>query len=213
VSGGSRTILPDEKQTLRATLIAARARLPPDERLSRARRIALRLDALPDFASARTLALYVALGAEVPTEPILERALARGARVVLPRIAPGARVLSFAACAPSELVVGSAGAREPPAACAEVPGDELDLVVVPGVAFAEDGARLGRGGGYYDATLAAFPRARRVGVAFEPQLVPALPREGHDVHLDLVVTEERVLSFMRSSSLTPGAPPGDVTGP
>jgi 5-formyltetrahydrofolate cyclo-ligase len=213
VSGASRTTHPDEKGALRAALIAARAKLAPEERLARARRIAARLDALPEFASARTVALYVALGAEVPSEPVLERALARGVRVVLPRVAPGTRVLSFAACPPSELVLGAAGAREPPAACAEVPGDEIDLFVVPGVAFGEDGGRLGRGGGYYDATLAAFPRARRVGVAYEPQIVPALPREGHDARVDLVVTEERVRSFVRSSSLTPGAPPGDVTGP
>jgi 5-formyltetrahydrofolate cyclo-ligase len=86
-----------------------------------------------------------------------------------------------------------------------VPPSEIDCVVVPGVAFSPEGWRLGRGGGYYDATLAALPRALRVGVAFEVQLVPTVPREPHDVALDAVVTESRLLTFERPR---PAAPPG-----
>jgi 5-formyltetrahydrofolate cyclo-ligase len=84
--------------------------------------------------------------------------------------------------------------------------DELDLVVVPGVAFDAEGRRLGRGGGYYDATLALLPRgAARLGVAFEIQVVPAVPEEPHDVRLDGVVTEARVL-FPLTPSPASGIP-------
>lgn len=203
----------DAKRALRSTLLAARAQLTPDERLARARRLAARLDELPELARARTVALYVSLGAEVPSQPLLDRVAARGARVVLPRIVPGTCVLSFAWCEASELVRGPAGTSEPPPSAAEVSGGEIDVFVVPGVAFAEDGARLGRGGGYYDATLAAFPRAARVGVAFDLQVVPELPLERHDVLLDALVTEARALRFARSSSLTRGPAAGDVTDP
>jgi 5-formyltetrahydrofolate cyclo-ligase len=202
----------DAKRALRSSLLAARARLAPEERLRRAERISERLAELPALRGAGTVALYAALGAEVPSDPLLARVTALGARVVLPRIA-AARLLSFAACAPGELVPGRSGAREPPPSAREVPGAEIDVFVVPGVAFAEDGARLGRGGGFYDATLVAFPRAVRVGVGFDLQLVPELPRESHDVLMDAIVTEERVLRLVRSSSLTPGRRAGDVTEP
>jgi 5-formyltetrahydrofolate cyclo-ligase len=86
---------------------------------------------------------------------------------------------------------------EPPAGAPEVALDEIDCVVMPGVAFSEDGLRLGRGGGYYDATLERMPRAARVGLAFEAQIVPTLPREAHDAPLDAVVTETRTLLFPR----------------
>jgi 5-formyltetrahydrofolate cyclo-ligase len=108
-------------------------------------------------------------------------------------------VLVFARAEPRELEPGPFGALEPPAGAREVPLDEIDCVVLPGVAFSEDGHRLGRGGGYYDATLARMARAARVGVAFDAQLVPTLPREPHDAALDAIVTEARLLLFPRES--------------
>jgi 5-formyltetrahydrofolate cyclo-ligase len=76
--------------------------------------------------------------------------------------------------------------------------EELDAVMMPGVAFSVDGLRLGRGGGYYDATLKRVPlRALRIGLGFDVQVVPSLPREPHDVPLDLLVTEARALRFTR----------------
>jgi 5-formyltetrahydrofolate cyclo-ligase len=95
--------------------------------------------------------------------------------------------------------LGPLGALEPPAGAPEVARDAIECVLVPGIAFSPDGHRLGRGGGYYDATLAAMPRAARVGVAFDLQLVAALPAEAHDARLDALVTEARVLLFRRES--------------
>jgi 5-formyltetrahydrofolate cyclo-ligase len=102
--------------------------------------------------------------------------------------------MEFAACAPGEMVPGPIGAPEPPTWARSVPAESIDLFLVPGLAFDAAGGRLGRGGGHYDATLAAMPlRAPRIGLAFEAQIVPEVPREAHDVALDAVVTEDRVL--------------------
>lgn len=139
--------------------------------------------------------LYAPLGTEVDALEIARRALARGVSVAFPRAVPGERRLSFARCAPEELVRGPFGAAEPPVGAPEIPSEEVGCVVVPGVAFSQDGLRLGRGGGHYDATLGAMPRAARVGVAYEAQLVPELPREPHDAPLDALVTEARTLVF------------------
>ncbi len=189
----------ETKRALRAELSARRARLGADERAAHAEAIAARIDGLPAFRDAGTIALYAAMGAEVDATRLTGAALVRGVRVVFPRAVPGSRRLAFAVCDPADLVRGPFGAAEPPPGAPEVDLAEIGCVVLPGVAFSLDGLRLGRGGGHYDATLAAMPAAARVGVSFEAQLVPALPREPHDARLDAVVTEARTLLFPRES--------------
>jgi 5-formyltetrahydrofolate cyclo-ligase len=187
----------DAKRALRAELIASRARLSIEERARRSLAVAERLAALPLFRDARVVALYAPLGTEVDSTEMARAVLARGGEVAYPRTVPGERRLVFARCDRAELVKGPLGAGEPPPDAREVPLDALGCVVTPGVAFSEDGVRLGRGGGYYDATLRLAPRVPRVGVAFDVQLVAALPREPHDAQLDAIVTESRTLRFDR----------------
>jgi len=186
--------LPDEKRELRQRLLAERARLPAADRAAAALGAAERLASLPAWAAARTVALYAPVGAELDTAEIARRARAAGKRLAWPRLGPGAQAMEFAACEPEQLVAGPFGTREPPSGIPALPPGELHLVLVPGVAFDAAGRRLGRGRGHYDATLAALPGATaRVGLAFESQLVPAVPVEPHDARLDALVTERRVL--------------------
>jgi len=197
-AGGSFHLTPmsleDEKRRLRERLLAERARLPEARRASLSAAVADRLEGLPAWAAARTVALYAPMGAEVDTDAIARRAAAAGKRIAWPRLAPMARALQFAACSPGELVAGPLSTREPPAGAPSVSADEIDLVVVPGVAFDAGGRRLGRGRGHYDATLAALPHAAaRVGVAFEIQVVPSVPAGPTDAAVDAVVTERRVV--------------------
>ncbi len=196
---GSLNSASDAKRALRSELIAVRARLTQDERHDKSKAIADRLDGVAAFRDAFVVALYAPLGTEVDSGEIARRALARGVRVLYPRVVPGERRLAFARCAPGDLVRGALGVAEPPAEVPEVDVEDIACVVLPGVAFSQDGLRLGRGGGYYDATLERMPRAARVGVGYDVQLVPKLPREVHDASLDAVVTESRVLVFPRES--------------
>ncbi len=190
----------EAKRALRSELIARRARLAPEARAERSRAIAERIGEVRAFRDAQVVALYAALGTEVDPAEIARRAMARGVRVAFPRVvAHGERKLAFAMCAPVDLVRGPLGAAEPPASAPPVDPRELGCIVMPGVAFSEDGLRLGRGGGYYDATLPALDAVPRVGLAFDVQIVPTLPREPHDAPMDAVVTETRVLSFRRDS--------------
>ncbi len=185
----------ERKRALRSTLIAERARLSPEEREQRSRRIAERAAKLEAVTAARVLALYAPLGTEADA---LELARLLGpARTVYPRSVPGSRRLVFARCAPRDLVRGPLGAREPPSDAELVEPASIQCVVLPGIGFSEGGYRLGRGGGYYDATLREMPGARRVALAFDVQLLPEIPFEAHDVRLDFVVTETRTLTFPR----------------
>jgi 5-formyltetrahydrofolate cyclo-ligase len=175
-------------------MLAARRTLPPEERAAASRAIAERLGSLPAWTGARTVALYAAMGAEVETAELVRRALSEGKRVVWPRLASPGPAMEFAACPAAGLVTGATRALEPPSSAQTVPGREVDLIAVPGIAFDASGARLGRGRGHYDATLSRLPRgAFRAGLAFETQVVAAVPCEPHDERLDVVVTEARVL--------------------
>lgn len=195
---GDRISIGEEKRALRTELIALRARLSQDDRHEKSLAISARLEDVPAFRAARTVALYAPLGTEVDSADVARRLSARGARVVYPRSLVSERRLVFSRCEPEDLVRGPLGAREPPEGLPAVDPGEIDCVVMPGVAFSLEGLRLGRGGGYYDVTLRSLPRAARVGVAFDLQVVPAVPREPHDAPLDAVVTEARVLLFPRA---------------
>jgi len=185
------------KRELRSELIAARARLGAAERQAASRAITARLAALEPFRTAETVALYAPLGTEVDATPMAHAVLARGGRVVFPRSVPGQRSMAFCACAPEALVRGPFGAGEPPPGAREVALSEIACFVIPGIGFSRDGLRLGRGGGHYDVTLKQALAAFRVGVAFDLQLRPELPREPHDVALDAIVTEHDTLLIPR----------------
>jgi 5-formyltetrahydrofolate cyclo-ligase len=188
-------------------MLALRSGLPEAFRAAASRDVAARLAALPAWERAGTIALHAALGAEVGTDEIARRAAAAGKRIAWPRLAAGGRAMEFAACGAAELVPGPSRALEPPASAPALPPEAIDLAVVPGVAFDDRGGRLGRGRGHYDATLALLrPGAARVGIAFDVQVVPAVPGEPHDVALDAVVTEKRVVGPMAAGTGAGDAP-------
>lgn len=183
-----------EKERLRALVVAARRAIPEADREARSRAVALRVAALPAFARARVVALYAPMGAEVDTAELVR--LAAGKTLVWPRLVEGTRRLDFAACRPPALVAGPFSTRQPPPDAPAVPFERIDLVCVPGVAFDASLRRLGRGGGYYDATLPAFGGwTLRVGLAFEAQVVPEVPAEPGDAPVDVLATESRLLGL------------------
>ncbi len=179
------------KATLREELAAKRKALTPEMIDSRGLKVQARFLATHYYAKARTVALYAPIRGEVPTRDILTAALADGKVVCYPLSHVHGRILSFRAISSEgQLEPGRLGVREPTNASELIPVEEIDLFVVPGLGFSREGARLGRGGGYYDATLkAAAARSRRVGLAFSEQLLGTLPTQPEDVAMDLVVTE------------------------
>jgi len=162
------------------------------ERVEGSARIAARLDqeALAGINPGGVVGLYAAKGSEVETAGIDAAARARGLRVAYPRVAEGDRVLDFCEVLLEELVVGRFGLREPPPGAPVIGVEDIAMFVVPGLAFDRRGGRLGWGHGHYDATLArGRAEARRVGVAFECQIVELIESEPHDAPMHLIVTE------------------------
>ncbi|HZH03793.1 MAG TPA: 5-formyltetrahydrofolate cyclo-ligase, partial [Myxococcaceae bacterium] len=179
------------KAALRQELTTRRKALPADSIDGRGLKVQSRFLATQYYHGAKTVALYAPIRGEVPTRDILVAAIADGKVVCYPLSHVRGRILSFRAItSEEELEPGRLGVREPTHAAELVSVEQIDLFVVPGLGFTRDGKRLGRGGGYYDATLqAGSPRSRRVGLGFNEQVVDWVPTDTEDVDMDLVVTE------------------------
>lgn len=186
---------PATKSAIRQLGQVARRQQP--EKLAASRRIFERLVALPGFGDRRTILFYLDARDEVRTQFALADQLARPVRVVIPWCTPARELALFWLRDLSELSPGAFGILEPRSElrllsdrC--IQPSEVDLVLVPGVAFDESGGRLGHGQGYYDKLLAGVrPQCHRVGLAFESQIVPHVPREPHDIPMHDILTERR----------------------
>ena len=156
--------------------------------------IIARLASLDEYRRADTIHCYAsALPGEVRTDPLITRSLSDRKGVICPRVRAHGQLDHHEIAQLSHLVESAFGLREPDAELAPpVDPEQADLIVAPGVAFAEDGARLGMGGGYYDRFLAQVS-SPIVGLAYEMQLVDTLPMAEHDRRVDLIVTELRVI--------------------
>jgi 5-formyltetrahydrofolate cyclo-ligase len=189
--------LVEEKRALRRVMRERRAALGTEERAERAQAATRNLGALPELAAARAVAGFVATQAELDPAQALAEAGRRGAAVAFPRVTTGQPRLRFHRIAgPADLLPGAYGILEPQPACPEVPAEELDVILMPGLAFDGEGHRLGYGGGYYDEVAGLVRRKGRallVGLGFDFQLVDRCPAGEADVNIDRVVTDARVV--------------------
>ncbi len=152
------------------------------------------LSAFPPRPGAK-IALYKAVRWEVDTDLVRERTLAAGGLPYYPRVDERMRLSFLPDGGPGGWVRGKYGLLEPRAeAGTEGIRDGFDLIVVPGMAFDENGRRLGMGYGYYDRFLSLLSgKTPVVGLAFSSQMVPEVPVESWDVPVDVVVTEHGVI--------------------
>ena len=166
--------------------------LTPQQREAASLQINARLRQQAIWSSAGSILFFAPMPAEPDIWPLLEEALLAGKTVALPRFS--SQTQSYIACVvrnpQTDLQSGQFGIREPGLSCPEFPLNRLDLVLVPGVAFQSDGCRLGRGKGFYDRLLAAV-RGTKCGVAFDEQIVGAIPVGPLDIRVNCIVTPTR----------------------
>jgi 5-formyltetrahydrofolate cyclo-ligase len=179
------------KRRIRREILERRDAIPGGDRVARGARATARLLALPEVTGARTVMAFWSFGSEVPTEPLIGALHERGTTVALPRI-EGADLVVVAFAPGDATRTTSFGALEPMGEDTIRPAD-LDVVVVPGVAFDVRGTRIGYGAGYYDRFLRRTG-AFTVGLGFDLQVVDGdLPAGRFDLPIDAVVTEERTV--------------------
>lgn len=194
------------KRDLRGRVLADRDKLGAAEIARRSAAAARHLFALPEVTTAGTIMFFVTFGSEIDTLPMIREALAQGKRVAVPRADRSRREL--VPCQVDDpdhdLAPGAYGIREPRAHCPPVPLDEIEVVIVPAAVWGEDGYRTGYGAGYYDRFLARAPAAVRIGLGLEVQVVPRVPREAHDVPVDILVTDAGVRRFAHRKGVARG---------
>lgn len=185
------------KAAIRAEAHTRRNAQPEKDELSR--HICDVFMSLPEYAAANTVMFYIDARSEVRTRHSLSQALASGKTIVVPWCNPQQELDLFHLESMNELALGMYKILEPLPELRTQPAkvrqpEQLDLVMVPGVAFDERLARMGHGFGYYDKLLHRLrPGVQRVALAFECQLFPEIPTQDHDIFMDVLITERRVL--------------------
>jgi 5-formyltetrahydrofolate cyclo-ligase len=186
------------KPALRQAVLAQRAQLSDAQRDLANAEITQRLRDFPDYQQAHTVLAYMNFGTECSTERWVQQVLADGKKLALPRVNPATKQLDlyWVNDLENQLAVGSWGIVEPIVSRCErlTHLNEVELALLPGVAFTRKGARLGYGGGYYDKLLARFAyRPTLVSAAFALQIVADVPQEVTDVKVEWLITEQETL--------------------
>jgi 5-formyltetrahydrofolate cyclo-ligase len=191
------TSIRERKRHIRRSILAMRRGLSEAERLARSRRVWERVAALSCYQHARVVLGYMAFDHEVLTDGLIRQAIASGKQMVLPMVQTDRQgmVLYVIEDLERDVAPGYRGILEPqPQRIRAVAPETLDLALVPGVAFDLRGGRLGFGAGFYDRLLSRLPwDIPTVGLAFDFQVIPWLPSQPHDIMLDAIVTESRVI--------------------
>jgi 5-formyltetrahydrofolate cyclo-ligase len=193
---GGGAIARQRKQELRTAALRRRRSIPRGELAALSKHVEGNLLSLEEYKDAKLVISYCAKDDEVQTKHIIESALADGKRVAVIATDVPSKTLSFHEIRSfaDDLVPGAFGILEPkPGKTAHVPLENADVVLVPLVAWDEKGHRLGYGAGYFDRALAGAGTTTKVGLALESQRLAHIPESRHDVPLDVIVTDKRVV--------------------
>jgi 5-formyltetrahydrofolate cyclo-ligase len=184
------------KRSLRRAVKITLLALDPLVRERQSSRILSIAASVPEFAQAKAVLLYVsAFPEEVPTRGLCKLCLARGQKLVLPRVdrERGRLRLHHVVDLDRQLREGCMNIPEPASETPEASPRDVEWAWIPGIAFDTRGFRLGRGGGFYDRLIPELrPQVSRWALAYREQLVERLPVEAHDQKIDAVVTPRGV---------------------
>lgn len=179
------------KAHLKESILEKRNSLPQKEIMGKSYEIKNELFNLEQYKKSRTVMFFVSFSSEVHTHEMIKASL-RNKTVVVPKVMNNeiepSLIMDFDNLVPS----GKFGILEPIEAM-KIAYKNIDIVLVPGIAFDKEGHRIGYGFGYYDKFLKKVPKAVKIGLCFDFQVVEKIPHEEHDVPVDMIVTEKKVI--------------------
>ncbi|MDD5181502.1 MAG: 5-formyltetrahydrofolate cyclo-ligase [Gallionellaceae bacterium] len=187
------------KQNIRQYIVAVRQQMAGEERGRLSQAIAARIASMDAYRNANTVLAYMNFGAEFAADILVQQALRDGKRVLLPRVNRSTNELDIYQVTDllRDLAPGMWNISEPLVeCCARVNTlEEVDFILMPGVAFGRDGARLGYGGGFYDKLLARLKHhPALVAGAYAMQIVEGIPQEDNDRKVEWLVTENETIN-------------------
>ncbi|MES5396927.1 5-formyltetrahydrofolate cyclo-ligase [Bacillus amyloliquefaciens] len=183
------------KAQIRTDIKAKLSAITESEWEAKCRSMRETLFSLKEWKQARMIAVTVSKRLEIPTRPIIEQAWKEGKQLCIPKCFPKTGAMEFRTFSgDDQLETVYAGLSEPIESLTEkVAQKDIDLVLVPGVAFDREGFRIGYGGGYYDRFLTGYA-GRTVSLLFDCQLTDRIPRMPHDIPVDTIVTESETIA-------------------
>ncbi len=185
------------KSEIRSDIAAIQNALSDSEIKENTKEIENRLFEFANFLESKITLLYINNSCEVNSLDIIKRCFDLYKIVVLP--VPNASQYEMKLMKidniDKDLRPGAEGILEPDADhCKTVPIESIDIAIVPGIAFDEKGGRIGSGDGYYDRLIPKLPiTTRKVALSFESQIIQQVPVESHDRHVDIIITEKRII--------------------
>lgn len=196
------------KKKLRQQIRQVIEALPPSVRGDKSLLAQRAMTALPEFAAAQTVMIYLSMIEEVDTSHIALQAWAAGKRVLAPRVYLADHSMdAFEIHSLHERLVPGPYDILQPADGHVWPPEQIDVIVVPALAFSRKGARLGRGAGFYDRFLlrardrtcdSQRPLPLAIGLAFEEQVLDDLPMFDHDQPIDILVSDQGLWDFRKN---------------
>jgi len=182
------------KEEVRKELIKLRKNLSKNEILEKSEKIKNKLFKMTEFKESPTILFYVSYDNEVYTHEMIKDSITNKKNVVVPLTDKKNKILILSKLDSwDDLNPGAYNILEPKKEkIKEISVDELDLIIVPGVGFDQQGHRIGHGKGYYDNLLKNSEKLT-IGLAFEFQIIKNIPIEKHDIPIDKIVTEKRLI--------------------
>jgi len=184
-----------EKAALRKEVLSRRDAQDASEIVQKSRAVMELLMGAPEFRGADRIFIYASYKSEVVTRDIIRATLRMGKQVAASKMDAGSKTMSlFRIESFEELIPNKIGIPEPEGDSFRAVGEDWpNFVIFPGAAFDTQGNRIGYGGGYYDKFISQVADVPKVALAFELQVVGEVPREEHDIPMDVIVTEARVI--------------------
>jgi len=179
------------KNQLKESILEKRNSLSKEDILEKSNQIKNNLFNLKHYKNSKTIMFFVSINSEINTHDMIRESL-KNKTIIVPKvehheIEPSV-IIDFDNLVPS----GKFGIFEPIEAM-KVAYKNIDLILVPGIVFDNLGYRIGYGYGYYDKFLKKVPKALKIGLAYDCQVVEKIPNEMHDIPVDIIVTEERII--------------------
>lgn len=191
-------VLAANKKALRASIKQKRRALSIEYRQQASRKMQAELTRLPCYQAAEYIMLYMAMPDEVQLDELIAMVLKDGKKAVIPLVTGAGLMEAVELSDMADLVPDKYGIKTVSEEKRRlIAPDKIDLIIVPGVAFDKAGHRLGMGGGFYDRFMLRASRAVRAALAYDCQLLAAVPAEVHDLTVDYIITEKQNIALTK----------------
>lgn len=184
-----------EKKTIRQEILNKKEEIDQNTLKSYSESIINQLYNTEYYKKAKIIMTFISFGAEVDTHDFIKNSIEKGKRIVVPITVPETKQLKLSEVFDfGELEVGFYDILTPKEEFIRyVDPSEVDLIIVPGVAFDRNGYRIGYGGGYYDRFLANLDHVTKISLAFDMQLIPKIPTDHYDIPVNYIITENEII--------------------